>query len=137
MRTASHKPRTARRDVIVRRGDLRPHSPAEIARLRDLPDGEASEDSPELNEDFFAEAKPTHEVITDWPVRPPGRPAAGASAPITSVVSVRLPRSLRAAVQRRAKALHVSFNAAMQMAAASWVDGSEGRSSPRRAIRHR
>lgn len=136
MRTASPKPRTVSRDVVVQRADLRPHTPAEAARLRALPDGEASADSPELREDFFAEAKPTHEAIPGWPIRPPGRPAAGAATPVTTVISVRLPRTLRTAVQRRAKALHVSFNAAMQMAAATWVSGSEGRSAPRRAVRH-
>ena len=137
MRTASPKSRTASREVIVRRAELRAHTAAEAARLRALPDGEAGADSPELDEDFFAEAKPTHEAIPGWPVRPPGRPAAGEPAPATAVVSLRLPRSLRTAVQRRAKALHVSFNAAMQMAAATWVGGPEGRGAPPRVVRSR
>jgi hypothetical protein len=82
MRTASRKPRVARREVIVRRGDLPAHTPDEMARLRALPDGEASTDAPEVDAAFFTEAKPTHEAIPAWPIRPPGRPAAGEPVPV-------------------------------------------------------
>jgi hypothetical protein len=137
MRTASNKTKAGRRKVIVKSADLRPHSPAEITRLRELPDGEANGDTPELGDDFFAAAKPTHEAIPKWPIRPAGRPTASDPAPATAIVSLRLPRSLRTAIQRRAKALHISFNAAMQLAAATWIGEPEGHIAAQRTTRPR
>lgn len=137
MHTASHKTKAGRRRVIVKSADLRPHSPAEVTRLRELPDGEANGDAPELGDDFFAAEKPTHAAIPKWPIRPAGRPAAGDPAPASAIVSLRLPRSLRTAIQRRTKALHISFNAAMQLAAATWIGEPEGHITAKRAARPR
>jgi hypothetical protein len=118
---ARKKPSRRTSDHVIAAADLRAHAPAEAARLRRLPEARPDVDSPELDDAFFSQAQPTHRAIPSWPVRPPGRPAGGAAAPATAVVSLRIPRSLRSAVQRRARSLHVSFNAAMQMAAATWV----------------
>jgi hypothetical protein len=137
MHSASTRTKPGRRKVIVKSADLPPHSPAEVSRLRELPDGEADGDAPELGDDFFAAAKPTHVAIPKWPIRPAGRPAASDPAPASAIVSLRLPRSLRTAIQRRAKALHISFNAAMQLAAATWIGEPDGRISRQRTSRSR
>ncbi len=137
MHNASNKTKAGRRKLLVKSADLQPHSPAEVAKLRELPDGEANGDAPELGDDFFAAAKPTHVAIPKWPIRPAGRPAASDPAPATAIVSLRLPRSLRTAIQRRAKALHISFNAAMQLAAAKWIGEPVGHTAAQRTTRPR
>lgn len=125
---ARKKPRRHAAGRIIAATELPAHTPVEAERLRRLPEGRPTADAPELDDAFFAEAQPTHVAIPTWPVRPPGRPAGGVAAPATAVVSLRLPRSLRAAVQRRARSMRVSFNAAMQMAAATWL-GDEPQAS--------
>ena len=119
-RSRKHRPSN---DVVIDAGKTAGHTSAEIKRLRALPDGTPDADAPELGVDFFKRAKRG----SAWEVRAPGRPPDGIAAPETIVVSLRLPVSLRAAVERRAQRLHVSFNAAMQKAAEEWVGAGNGK----------
>jgi hypothetical protein len=124
MPTVIAKPRK-RRSVVFTADQLPQLSPEESARLRALPEGVPTPDAPELDADFWANAKPIHEANPSWPIRPPGRPAAGIKAPATAVVSLRLPKALSIAVRRQARSMHLSFNAAMQVAASSWLSAGQ------------
>jgi len=118
MKNANRNRKRPSLDVLIDAGKtVVPPTPADIERLKALPDGTPDAESPELGPGFFKRAKSG----APWQTRAPGRPAAGVPAPATTVVSLRLPVSLRKAVERRAHRLHVSFNAAMQRAAADWV----------------
>lgn len=106
MPTASAQAR--KRRVRVHDADRLPAlTKREIARLRELPDGIATEDAPESDANSWLEAKPLNEAIPAWPIRPPGRPAAGSKASESMVVSLRLPKALSGAMRRRVKALHL------------------------------
>ena len=111
------KPKPEPNIVTVHADHVPALTPGDIARYNALPDGTPDEESPERTGAYRARLR----RIESWKVQRQGRPAAGAAGNESIIVSLRMPVTLRAAVTKRAKKLHVTFNAAMQEAAAAWV----------------